>query len=115
MESRAIAKWIRTSPRKMRRVVNEIRGKSAGEALDMLEFMPFRAAREVRKVVHSAMFNLIHHEKHPISKDEARRLKVVESFVDQGPSAGRWRARARGRVAPIVKRSSHVTVVLSDV
>lgn len=115
MQSKAQAKWIRTSPRKVRRVVNEIRGKSAGEALDILEFMPYRAAVEVRKVVHSAMFNLINSEKHPISRDEARDLKVVEAYADGGPTAGRWRARARGRVAPILKRTSHITVVLSDV
>lgn len=116
MQSKAQAKWIRMSPRKVRRVINEIRGKNAGEALEMLSFMPYRASREVWKVVNSAMYNLIHHEKHPISAQEAQQLKVVEAFADQGPNLPpRFRARARGRATPILKRTSHITVVLSDV
>ncbi len=66
MQSKAQAKWIRMSPRKVRRVVNEIRGKSCSEAVTILRFMPFSAAREVEKVLRSAMFNLINAEKAPI-------------------------------------------------
>jgi large subunit ribosomal protein L22 len=89
MQSKAQAKWIRMSPRKVRRVVNEIRGKSCSEAVTILRFMPFSAAREVEKVLRSAMFNLINAEKAPITEAEANDLKV--------------------------KKSSHITVVVSDV
>lgn len=116
MESKAQAKWIRMSPRKVRRVVNEIRGKRCVEALNKLEFMPFAAAREVQKVVNSAMYNLIHSEKHPVSKNIVEQMKIAEAYADQGPTLPpRFRARARGRAAPILKRTSHITIVISDV
>lgn len=103
------------SPRKVRRVINEIRGKSAAEAAIMLRFMPFAAAREVEKVLRSAMYNLINNEKSPITENEAGELRVVEAYCDQGPTLKRIQPRARGRAYPILKRSSHITIVLSDV
>lgn len=115
MQSKAQAKWVRMSPRKVRRVINEIRGKSCGEAVTLLRFMPFSAAREVEKVLRSAMFNLINAEKAPISEAEANDLKVVEAYADQGPTLKRIQPRARGRAYPILKKSSHITVVVSDV
>lgn len=115
MHSKAQAKWIRMSPRKVRRVINEIRGKKAAEAVTMLRFMPFAAAREVEKVVKSAMYNLVHSEKTPISEADASQLTVVEAYADQGPTLKRIQPRARGRAYPILKKSSHITVVLSDV
>lgn len=115
MQSKAQAKWIRMSPRKVRRVVNEIRGKSAAEAVTKLRFMPFAAAREVEKVLRSAMYNLINHEKTPISENEAAEMKVVEAYADQGPTLKRSQPHARGRAFPILKRSSHITIVISDV
>ncbi|MBK9143873.1 MAG: 50S ribosomal protein L22 [Candidatus Melainabacteria bacterium] len=116
MQSKAQAKWIRMSPRKVRRVVDEIRGKSAGEASELLKFMPYAASKEVWKVLNSAMYNLVNSEKNPISVREAQDLKVTQAYVDQGPTLPpRFRARARGRATPILKRTSHITVVLSDV
>jgi large subunit ribosomal protein L22 len=115
MQSKAQAIQIRMSPRKVRRVVNEIRGKSVGEAVILLRFMPFAAAREVNKVLRSAMFNLINAEKAPITEDQANELVVVEAFADQGPTLKRIQPRARGRAYPILKKSSHITIVLSDV
>ncbi len=103
------------SPRKVRRVVNEIRGKSVGEADTMLRFMPFAAAREVWKVLNSAKYNLVNHEKAPVSEQEADDFKVVEAFADQGPTLKRIQPHARGRAFPILKRSSHITIVISDV
>lgn len=103
------------SPRKVRRVINEIRGKSAAEAVTILKFMPFAAAREVEKVLKSAMYNLINHEKMPISEAEAGDLRIVEAYADQGPTLKRFQPHARGRAFPILKRSSHITIVLSDV
>jgi large subunit ribosomal protein L22 len=115
MQSKAQAKWIRMSPRKVRRVVNEIRGKSCSEAVTILRFMPFSAAREVEKVLRSAMFNLINSDKAPISEAEANGLTIVEAYADQGPTLKRIQPRARGRAYPILKKSSHITVVVSDV
>ncbi|HEY9775780.1 MAG TPA: 50S ribosomal protein L22 [Planktothrix sp.] len=115
MQSKAQAKWVRMSPRKVRRVVNEIRGKKAAEAVTILRFMPFTAAREVEKVLKSAMYQLIHAEKAPISESDANDLTVVEAYADQGPTLKRIQPRARGRAYPILKKSSHITVVLSDV
>jgi large subunit ribosomal protein L22 len=115
MHSKAQAKWVRMSPRKVRRVINEIRGKKAAEAVTMLRFMPFAAAREVEKVLKSAMYNLVHSDKTPISQDQAAVLTVVEAYADQGPTLKRIQPRARGRAFPILKKSSHITVVLSDV
>jgi large subunit ribosomal protein L22 len=115
MQSKAQAKWVRMSPRKVRRVINEIRGKSADEAVTILRFMPFAAAREVEKVLKSAMYQLIHADKNSISENEAGELVIVEAFADQGPTLKRIQPRARGRAFPILKKSSHITVVLSDV
>jgi large subunit ribosomal protein L22 len=103
------------SPRKVRRVVNEIRGKSAAEAVTLLRFMPYAAAREVEKVLKSAMYQLIHADKSPITEMEASDLKVVEAYADQGPTLKRVQPRARGQAYPILKKSSHITIVLSDV
>ena len=115
MHTTARTKWLRMSPRKVRRVVNEIRGKTAGEAGVMLQFMPYAAAKEVEKVLRSAMYNLINHDKTPISESEAGSLKVVEAFVDQGPTLKRIQPHARGVAFPILKRTSHITISLSDV
>ncbi len=115
MQSKAHTKWLRMSPRKVRRVVDEIRGKSAADAVTILRFMPYSAAREVEKVLKSAMYNRVHAARQPISEDEAGDLKIVEVFADQGPTLKRIQPRARGRWYPILKRSSHITLVLSDV
>ncbi len=115
MQSKAHTKWLRMSPRKVRRVVDEIRGKSAADAVTILRFMPYSAAREVEKVLKSAMYNRVHAAKQPISENEAGDLKIVEVYADQGPTLKRIQPRARGRWYPILKRSSHITLVLSDV
>jgi large subunit ribosomal protein L22 len=115
MQSKAQVKWVRMSPRKVRRVINEIRGKSAAEAVVMLKFMPFSAAREVEKLLRSAMFNLINSEKSNVSEKEAGDLTIVEAYADQGPTLKRIQPHARGMAKPILKKSSHITLVLSDV
>ncbi|MGH7487724.1 MAG: 50S ribosomal protein L22, partial [Terriglobales bacterium] len=90
-------------------------GKRAAEAVTLLRFMPFAAAREVEKVLKSAMYNLIHAERDAISETDANELTVVEAFADGGPTLKRIQPRSRGRAFQILKRSSHITVVLSDV
>src|SRR5581483_11350592 len=104
---RAQAKWVRTSARKARLVADHIRGRSVPEARAVLAFTPRAAAREVEKVLRSAVANA--EANHGLIGDE---LVVSAAFVDEGPTLKRWRARARGRVARIRKRTCHITVLL---
>lgn len=103
--TKASAKFIRMSPRKLRRVVNEIRGKSANQAQVVLKFMPYSAARVVEKVLKSAVANAKENE----SLDPGS-LKVTKAFVDQANTLRRWRPMSRGRGYSILKRVSHVTI-----
>ena len=102
---KAIAKYIRMSPRKLRRVVNEIRGKDANSAQTILKFMPYAGARVVEKVLKSAVANAKENEK--LNPDE---LRITKAFVDQSSTLRRWRPMSRGRGYPILKRTSHVTL-----
>jgi large subunit ribosomal protein L22 len=114
MHTRAQAKWIRMSPLKVRRIINVVRGKTASEAYTTLKFMPHAAAREVEKVLWSAMHNLINHEKTPVAEREVQNFRVSKIYADQGPTLKRFQPRARGRAYPIKKRSCHITVELDD-
>src|ERR671926_1093517 len=107
-EVRAEAKWVRTSARKARLVTEHIRGRSVPEARTVLAFTPRAAAREVEKVLRSAVANA--EANHGLDGDE---LYVSAAYVDEGPTLKRWRARARGRVARIRKRTCHITVRLA--
>ncbi len=109
MEARAIAKYLRMSPQKIRLVVDLIRGKDVDEAERILSFTRKAAALPVGKLLLSAKANATQNPK--IDEDI---LFVKTIFVDQGPSLKRWRARAQGKAAPIRKRTSHVTVVLDE-
>ena len=108
-EVRAEAKWVRVSPRKARLVVEHIRGRSVPEARTVLAFTPRAAAREVEKVLRSAVSNA--EANHGLVGDE---LIVSAAYVDEGPTIKRWRARARGRVSSIKKRTCHITVRLAE-
>jgi ribosomal protein L22 len=105
---RAQAKWVRTSARKARLVAEHIRGRSVPEARAVLAFTPRAAARELEKVLASAVANA--EANHGLVGDE---LVVRTAVVDEGPTLKRWRARARGRVARIKKRSCHITLTLA--
>jgi large subunit ribosomal protein L22 len=97
------------SPQKVRLVIDQMRGKDAMEALSLLKFMPQRAAKPVYKVIASAMANA--EENFGMSRED---LYIAEIFADGGPTR-RWRRfGARGRFKPILKRSSHITVVLRE-
>ena len=109
MEAKAVAKYIRMSPQKVRLVVDLVRGKKVEEAKTILTFARKYAADPVKKVLLSAVANA----KQNPNIDETI-LYVKEIFVDQGPSLKRWRARAQGRAASIKKRMSHITVVLDE-
>lgn len=101
-------RYARVSPQKARLVVDMIRGRAAGEALTILKFTPKRSARIVEKVLRSAVSNA---EQREIGDPDT--LRVVRVYVDVGPTAKRFRARAMGRSNLIKRRSSHITVVLS--
>jgi large subunit ribosomal protein L22 len=107
---RAQAKWVRTSPRKARVVAEHIRGRSVPEARAVLAFTQRAAARDIEKVLASAVANA--ETNHGLRGDE---LVVLAAVVDEGPTLKRWRARARGRVARIKKRTCHITLTLAEV
>ena len=107
-EVRAEAKWVRTSPRKARLVVEHIRGRSVPEARTVLAFTSRAAARDVEKVLRSAIANA--EANHGLVGDD---LYVSAAYVDEGPTLKRWRARARGRAAQIRKPTCHITVKLA--
>lgn len=108
-EVRAQAKWVRTSARKARLVAEHIRGRPVAEARAVLAFTPRAAAREMEKVLRSAVANA--EANHGLHGDD---LVVRAAYVDEGPTLKRWRARARGRVARIRKRTCHITVILEQ-
>lgn len=108
---KAIAKYIRISPRKVRIVINLIRGKQVDEALAILQFTPKAASPVVAKVLNSAIANA---ENNPpyLNRDN---LYVAEIYADQGPTLKRFMPRAKGSASSILKRSSHITVILDEV
>jgi large subunit ribosomal protein L22 len=108
-EVRAEARYVRTAPRKAQLVVDQIRGRSVPEARTILAFMTRDAAGDVRKVLDSAAANA--EANHGLDADE---LYVVSAFVGAGPMLKRWRARARGRVGRIKKRTCHITIGLAS-
>ena len=107
MESRASARFVRVTPMKARRVVNLIRGLSAREAQAVLRFADQAASEPVGKVLKSAMANAQNNQ----NVDPAT-LYVAEAFVDEGPTMKRIRPRAQGRAYAILKRTSHITLIL---
>jgi large subunit ribosomal protein L22 len=108
-EVRAVAKWVRMSPRKARLVTEHIRGRSVPEARTVLAFTQRAAAREIEKVLRSAVANA--EANHNLVGDE---LIISAAYVDEGPVMKRWRARARGRAARIRKPTCHITVKLTE-
>ena len=108
--ARAVARHVRISPNKARRVVNLVRGLPAKEALTVLQFAPQAASEQVYKVLASAIANAENNER--LDPDA---LLVSEAFVDEGPTLKRFRPRAQGRAFRINKRTSHITVEVSEV
>ena len=108
-EVKAVARWVRMSPRKARLVTEHIRGRSVPEARTVLAFTPRAAAREIEKVLRSAVANA--EANHNLDGDQ---LVVSAAYVDEGPVMKRWRARARGRAVRIRKPTCHITVLLAE-
>ncbi|GEN34793.1 MULTISPECIES: 50S ribosomal protein L22 [Aneurinibacillus] len=109
MEAKAVARYVRIAPRKMRLVVDLIRGKQVGEAIAILKHTPKAASPVIEKVLLSAVANAEHN-----MNLDANNLVVSKVFVDEGPTLKRFRPRAMGRASRINKRTSHVTVILSE-
>ena len=107
MEVRAVAKNVQVSPRKLRPLANVVRGKSVDEALTMLNFASPKA-RALAKTLKSAAYNAEN------NFQMAPQLKIVSVFVDEGRTMKRFRPRARGRATTILKRSSHITVIVAE-
>ena len=109
MEVRAVAKNTGVTPRKVRLLVDMVRGKKVDEALTMLRFTPSPTARIVAKVIKSAAANAENNFQMPPED-----LKIVRIFADEAQTLKRYRPRSRGRASPILKRSSHITVIVSE-
>ncbi len=109
MEVKAIAKYMRISPRKVRLLMKEIKGKKVEEALNLLAFAPQRGAPILRKLINSAVANASQYP--DIDVDN---LFIKHIFADEGPTLKRFRPRAMGRATRIRKRSSHLTVIINE-
>ena len=109
MEVRAVTRYVRIAPRKARLVTELIKGKPVEEALTILRFVPKKAARLVDKTLRSAVANA---EQNP--NIDVDTLYIKRIFGDGGPTMKRWRARAMGRATRIIKRTSHITVILDE-
>ncbi|MBW1758767.1 MAG: 50S ribosomal protein L22 [Deltaproteobacteria bacterium] len=109
MEAKAVAKYIRISPQKVRKIVGAIKGEPVEAGLNMLKFMPQKSAGIVEKVLRSAIANADQNQDLDIDS-----LVVRNIIVDQGPMLKRFRARARGRGTRILKRTSHITVIVAE-
>jgi large subunit ribosomal protein L22 len=109
MEVRATAKFVRRSPQKVRLVMDAVRGKRVDEAMAVLRFLPQHAAREVLNVVKSAAANA--ENNYQMAPED---LWIKRIYADDGPTFKRFRARARGMASPILKRTSHITVIVEE-
>ncbi len=109
MEVKASTGHVRISPRKVRVVIDLVRGKSVTEALTLLKFIPKRASEPIAKVIQSAAANAEHNFN--LNKEN---LVVSQAFVDQGPTMKRFHPRQRGQAFPILKRSSSITIMVKE-
>ncbi len=109
METRAVAKHVRISPQKVRKIIGAVKGKPAETGLNILKFMPQKSAGLVEKVLKSAISNADQNEDMDVDT-----LVIRNIIVDQGPTLKRFRARARGRGSRILKRTSHITVIVAE-
>ena len=109
MEVRAVSKYVRISPRKVHKVIGAVKGKPVERGIQTLKFMPQKAASILEKIVRSAVANADQNADIDID------LLVIRNIIaDQGPTLKRWKARARGRGTRILKRTSHITVILAE-
>lgn len=109
MEAKAVGKYIRISPQKARLVADVVRGMGVDQAITTLRFMPKKGAGIIKKVIESAVANATHEEQADVDN-----LYVKKIIIDGGPSLKRISPRAQGRATGIIKRTSHITVVLDE-
>lgn len=114
MESKAVLRLARVSPRKARLVADLVRGMDVGEALEVLTFTRKKSAGLIKGLVESAVANAEYKANRTETEIDLDRLVVQSIFVDQGPSLRRFRPRARGMATKILKKTSHITVVLAE-
>ena len=114
MEAKAQAKYVRTTPMKARRIVDVVRGKRALEAVNVLRFAPQAAAVPVRKVIESAIANARFKAERDGERFDENALFITEVYADEGPTLKRFRPRAQGRASRILKRTSHITIVVGE-
>jgi len=109
MGVKAVAKTVRVTPNKARLVADEIRGLDVDYAAAILEYTPNKASKEIAKVLKSAVANAVHN-----NQLDEEKLYVAECYIDEGVTMKRFRPRAKGAAAPIMKRTSHITVVVAE-
>ena len=109
MQAKAVARTVRIAPRKARLVLDLIRGKQVGEAIAILNYTPKAASPIIEKVLKSAMANAEHNYEMDVNN-----LVVSQAYANEGPTLKRFRPRAQGRASAINKRTSHITIVLSE-
>lgn len=109
MPAKAHARYIRIAPRKVKLVIDLIRGKDVGEAISILRHTPKAASPVLEKLLNSAIANAEHNHSMDVNK-----LFISEAYVNQGPTLKRFRPRAMGRASRINKRTSHITLVVSE-
>lgn len=107
-EAKAVLRFVRMTPRKIRMVVDLIRGRNVSDALSILKYLPRSTAKVVEQLLHSVVANA---EQKELGGPES--LRVIRAYVDGGPVLKRFRARSMGRANPIKKRTSHVTIVVA--
>lgn len=112
MEARATSRYVRQSPRKIRIVLDQVRGKKVGEALNYLHFSPKRASDVLEKTLHSAVNNLM--QKTENTNIDPEDLKIKSAYVNGGPHLKRFRAASMGRISKLNKQTSHVTIIVTD-
>ena len=112
MESKAITRYIHQSPRKLRKTLNIVRGRSVGDALNILHFSPQKSALIIEKTIRSAIANMMQMVDDVNMNPE--KLDIKEAFVNGGPVMRRFRAASMGRAARLRRPTSHLTIVLTD-
>ena len=114
MKAIAHTRYVRVTPQTARRIMNEVRGMEANKALDLLKFAPQKPALPIRKTLVSALANAEQAARNAGTSFNSDEMYVVEAYVNDGPTMKRFRARAQGRGARILKRTSHLTIVVGD-
>ena len=112
MQAVAKSRFVRQSAKKVRKTLDQIRGRDVEAALNLLHFSPQKASGVIEKTIHSAVSNFLQSEE--TANTDAEDLFVKEAFVDEGPTMRRFRPASMGRASPIRRRSSHLTVVVAE-